>query len=71
MHPVFQNGGRGGRGILVKNLAEGQKILLCIMSRVNVLKGVQRSFGENKKMQNCSIINKKHASKDLICPKVN
>ena len=46
----------------------GQKMLIskrgCIMGQVNILKGVQGIFGENRKLHNCCVINKEHASKD-------
>ena len=53
--------GEGVRKILVKDLVVGQKILIlrrvCIMERVNFLKGLQGVFGENSKFHNCSVLN--------------
>ena len=51
----------GGRKISVRNLVVAQKILISrrdsVMGQVNFLKRVQRLFGENRKLYNCSVMN--------------
>ena len=53
--------GRGEKKISVKNLVVGQKILISkkdsVMGQVKFLKEVQGSFGGNRKLHNCSVMN--------------